>query len=76
MFQEITNPDSDELRKLLCLTKMGYSEAEASIAMERCGALFLFFLCTLFSLIVGRVSKFQLEMKKDPQKSHIFTCMY
>ncbi|XWS44161.1 hypothetical protein CRYUN_Cryun15aG0020900 [Craigia yunnanensis] len=35
--EEIMNPDSDEERKLLCLTKMGYSEAEASIAMERCG---------------------------------------
>ena len=49
------NPDSDEERKLLYLTKMGYSEVEASIAMERCGACFFFFifaifLCTLFLL--------------------------
>ncbi|XWS30372.1 hypothetical protein CRYUN_Cryun24cG0111600 [Craigia yunnanensis] len=35
--EEIMNPDSDEERKLLYLTKMGYSEAEASIAMERYG---------------------------------------
>ncbi|XVF14080.1 hypothetical protein REPUB_Repub09cG0026100 [Reevesia pubescens] len=35
--EEIMNPNSDEERKLLHLTKMGYSEAEASIAMERCG---------------------------------------
>ncbi|XP_022774401.1 DNA (cytosine-5)-methyltransferase DRM1-like isoform X2 [Durio zibethinus] len=34
---ETMNPDSDEERKLLYLTKMGYSKAEASIAMERCG---------------------------------------
>ncbi|KAE8683337.1 hypothetical protein F3Y22_tig00111210pilonHSYRG00319 [Hibiscus syriacus] len=36
--EEILNSDSDEENKLLCLTKMGYSEAEASIAMERCGS--------------------------------------
>ncbi|XVE67902.1 hypothetical protein DITRI_Ditri09bG0025300 [Diplodiscus trichospermus] len=35
--EEIMNPDSDEESKLLYLTKMGYSEVEASIAMERCG---------------------------------------
>ncbi|KAK8534056.1 hypothetical protein V6N13_028260 [Hibiscus sabdariffa] len=35
--EEIMNPDSDEESKLLYLTKMGYSEAEASVAMERCG---------------------------------------
>ncbi|XVE83983.1 hypothetical protein DITRI_Ditri16bG0132500 [Diplodiscus trichospermus] len=35
--EEMMNPDSDEERKLLSLTKMGYSEAEASIAIERCG---------------------------------------
>ncbi|GMJ04253.1 domains rearranged methylase 1 [Hibiscus trionum] len=35
--EEIMNPDSDEENKLLCLTKMGYSEAEASVAMDRCG---------------------------------------
>ncbi|KAE8729370.1 DNA (Cytosine-5)-methyltransferase DRM1/2 isoform 2 [Hibiscus syriacus] len=35
--EEILNSDSDEENKLLCLTKMGYSEAEAFIAMERCG---------------------------------------
>ena len=43
------NPESDEERKLWQLTKMGYSEAEASIAMERCGVS----LFTLFLLIVG-----------------------
>ncbi|KAE8707296.1 hypothetical protein F3Y22_tig00110384pilonHSYRG00328 [Hibiscus syriacus] len=35
--EEILNSNSDEENKLLYLTKMGYSEAEASIAMERCG---------------------------------------
>ncbi|KAE8674707.1 hypothetical protein F3Y22_tig00111721pilonHSYRG00108 [Hibiscus syriacus] len=35
--EEILNSDSDEENKLLYLTKMGYSEAEASITMERCG---------------------------------------
>ncbi|KAK8586923.1 hypothetical protein V6N13_085938 [Hibiscus sabdariffa] len=35
--EEIMNLDSDEESKLLYLTKMGYSEAEASVAMERCG---------------------------------------
>ncbi|KAE8700638.1 DNA (Cytosine-5)-methyltransferase DRM1/2 isoform 2 [Hibiscus syriacus] len=35
--EEILNFDSDEENKLLYLTKMGYSEAEASITMERCG---------------------------------------
>ncbi|XVF60270.1 hypothetical protein PTKIN_Ptkin08bG0031400 [Pterospermum kingtungense] len=35
--EEIMNPDSDEESKLLYLTKMGYSEAEASTAVERCG---------------------------------------
>ncbi|KAE8719506.1 DNA (Cytosine-5)-methyltransferase DRM1/2 isoform 3 [Hibiscus syriacus] len=35
--EEIPNSDSDEENKLLFLTKMGYSEVEASIAMERCG---------------------------------------
>ncbi|KAE8674888.1 hypothetical protein F3Y22_tig00111708pilonHSYRG00162 [Hibiscus syriacus] len=35
--EEILNSDSDDENKLLCLTKMGYSEVEASIAMERCG---------------------------------------
>ncbi|KAE8709771.1 DNA (Cytosine-5)-methyltransferase DRM1/2 isoform 2 [Hibiscus syriacus] len=34
--EEILNSDSDEKNKLLYLTKMGYSEVEASIAMERC----------------------------------------
>ncbi|XVF58052.1 hypothetical protein PTKIN_Ptkin07bG0031700 [Pterospermum kingtungense] len=34
--EEIMNLDSDE-NKLLCLTKMGYSEVDVSIAMERCG---------------------------------------
>ncbi|KAE8673347.1 hypothetical protein F3Y22_tig00111792pilonHSYRG00027 [Hibiscus syriacus] len=36
--EEILNSDSDEENKLLYLTKMGFSEAEASIAMERCGS--------------------------------------
>ncbi|KAE8655849.1 DNA (Cytosine-5)-methyltransferase DRM1/2 isoform 2 [Hibiscus syriacus] len=35
--EEILNPDSDEDNKLLYLTKIGYSEAEDSIDMERCG---------------------------------------
>ncbi|KAE8707582.1 DNA (Cytosine-5)-methyltransferase DRM1/2 isoform 2 [Hibiscus syriacus] len=35
--KKILNSDSDEENKLLYLTKMGYSEAEASIAMKRCG---------------------------------------
>ncbi|KAE8692582.1 shaggy-related protein kinase epsilon [Hibiscus syriacus] len=35
--EEILNSDSDEENKLLYLTKIGYSEAEASIAMKRCG---------------------------------------
>ncbi|KAE8665108.1 hypothetical protein F3Y22_tig00112678pilonHSYRG00014 [Hibiscus syriacus] len=35
--KEILNSDSDEENKLLYLTKIGYSEAEASIVMERCG---------------------------------------
>ncbi|KAE8690351.1 shaggy-related protein kinase epsilon [Hibiscus syriacus] len=35
--EEILNSDSDEENKLLYLTKMGYSEAEASIAMKICG---------------------------------------
>ncbi|KAE8727682.1 DNA (Cytosine-5)-methyltransferase DRM1/2 isoform 2 [Hibiscus syriacus] len=35
--EEILNSDSDKENKLLCLTKMGYSDAEVSIAMERCG---------------------------------------
>ncbi|KAE8668911.1 hypothetical protein F3Y22_tig00112281pilonHSYRG00106 [Hibiscus syriacus] len=35
--EEILNFDSNEENKLLYLTKMGFSEAEASIAMERCG---------------------------------------
>ncbi|KAE8655992.1 DEAD-box ATP-dependent RNA helicase 46-like isoform X2 [Hibiscus syriacus] len=35
--EKILNYDSDEENKLLYLTKMGYSEAEASIAIERCG---------------------------------------
>ncbi|KAE8716407.1 DNA (Cytosine-5)-methyltransferase DRM1/2 isoform 4 [Hibiscus syriacus] len=35
---EILNSDFDEENKLLYLTKMGYSEAEASIAMERCSS--------------------------------------
>ncbi|KAE8731196.1 DNA (Cytosine-5)-methyltransferase DRM1/2 isoform 2 [Hibiscus syriacus] len=35
--EKILNSDSDEENKLLYLTKMGYSEAEASIAMKRCG---------------------------------------
>ncbi|KAK8592984.1 hypothetical protein V6N12_045075 [Hibiscus sabdariffa] len=35
--EEIVCPASQEERKLLHLTKMGYSEAEASVAMERCG---------------------------------------
>ncbi|KAE8697118.1 hypothetical protein F3Y22_tig00110633pilonHSYRG00122 [Hibiscus syriacus] len=35
--EEILNSDSDEENKLLFLTKMGYSEAEALITMERCG---------------------------------------
>ncbi|KAE8672525.1 hypothetical protein F3Y22_tig00111837pilonHSYRG00046 [Hibiscus syriacus] len=34
--EEILNSDSDEENKLLYLTKTGYSEVEASIAMERC----------------------------------------
>ncbi|KAE8670840.1 DNA (Cytosine-5)-methyltransferase DRM1/2 isoform 4 [Hibiscus syriacus] len=34
--EEILNYDSDEENKLLYLTKMGYSKAEASIAMEIC----------------------------------------
>ncbi|KAE8712626.1 hypothetical protein F3Y22_tig00110239pilonHSYRG00141 [Hibiscus syriacus] len=35
--EEILNSDADEENKLLYLTKMGYSEAEASIATEKCG---------------------------------------
>ncbi|KAE8732090.1 shaggy-related protein kinase epsilon [Hibiscus syriacus] len=35
--KENLNSDSDDENKLLCLTKMGYSEAKASIAMERYG---------------------------------------
>ncbi|KAE8659274.1 hypothetical protein F3Y22_tig00116964pilonHSYRG00511 [Hibiscus syriacus] len=35
--EEILNSDSDEENKLLYLTKIGYSEVEASISMERCG---------------------------------------
>ncbi|KAE8684947.1 hypothetical protein F3Y22_tig00111105pilonHSYRG00786 [Hibiscus syriacus] len=35
--EEILNSDSDEENKPLYLMKMGYSDAEASIAMERCG---------------------------------------
>ncbi|KAE8702386.1 DNA (Cytosine-5)-methyltransferase DRM1/2 isoform 4 [Hibiscus syriacus] len=35
--EEILNSDSDEENKLLFLTKIGYSEVEVSIAMERCG---------------------------------------
>ncbi|KAE8703552.1 hypothetical protein F3Y22_tig00110467pilonHSYRG00045 [Hibiscus syriacus] len=35
--EEIMNSDSDEENKLLYLTKMGFSEAETSITMERCG---------------------------------------
>ncbi|KAE8717944.1 DNA (Cytosine-5)-methyltransferase DRM1/2 isoform 4 [Hibiscus syriacus] len=35
--EEIMNSDFDEESKLLYLTKMGFSEAEVSIAMERCG---------------------------------------
>ncbi|KAE8691257.1 DNA (Cytosine-5)-methyltransferase DRM1/2 isoform 2 [Hibiscus syriacus] len=35
--EEIMNSDSDEESKLLYLTKMGFSEAEASISLERCG---------------------------------------
>ncbi|KAE8664729.1 hypothetical protein F3Y22_tig00112738pilonHSYRG00185 [Hibiscus syriacus] len=34
--EEILNSNSDEESKLLYLTKMGFSEAEASIAMKRC----------------------------------------
>ncbi|KAE8681214.1 hypothetical protein F3Y22_tig00111338pilonHSYRG00313 [Hibiscus syriacus] len=34
--EEIMNSDSDEENKLLYLTKMGYSEAKASITMEIC----------------------------------------
>ncbi|KAE8676665.1 DNA (Cytosine-5)-methyltransferase DRM1/2 isoform 4 [Hibiscus syriacus] len=36
--EEIMNSDSDEESKLLYLTKMGFSEAEASITMERYGS--------------------------------------
>ncbi|KAE8704389.1 DEAD-box ATP-dependent RNA helicase 46-like isoform X2 [Hibiscus syriacus] len=36
--EEILNSDSDEENKLLHLTKMGFSEAEALITMERCGS--------------------------------------
>ncbi|KAE8665439.1 DNA (Cytosine-5)-methyltransferase DRM1/2 isoform 4 [Hibiscus syriacus] len=36
--EEIMNSDSDEESKLLYLKKMGFSEAEASITMERCGS--------------------------------------
>ncbi|KAE8732140.1 Detected protein of confused Function [Hibiscus syriacus] len=35
--EEILNSDSDEENKLLYLTKMGFSEAEALITMEVCG---------------------------------------
>ncbi|KAE8655046.1 DNA (Cytosine-5)-methyltransferase DRM1/2 isoform 2 [Hibiscus syriacus] len=35
--EEIMNSDFDEESKLLYLTKMGFSEAEVLIAMERCG---------------------------------------
>ncbi|KAE8691098.1 DNA (Cytosine-5)-methyltransferase DRM1/2 isoform 4 [Hibiscus syriacus] len=35
--EEILDSNSDEENKLLYLTKTGYSEAEGSIAMERCG---------------------------------------
>ncbi|KAE8712151.1 DNA (Cytosine-5)-methyltransferase DRM1/2 isoform 2 [Hibiscus syriacus] len=34
--EKILNSDSDKENKLLYLTKMGFSEAEASIIMERC----------------------------------------
>ncbi|KAE8702704.1 DNA (Cytosine-5)-methyltransferase DRM1/2 isoform 2 [Hibiscus syriacus] len=36
--EEIMNSDSDEESKLLYLTKMGFSEVEVSITMERCGS--------------------------------------
>ncbi|KAE8672530.1 DNA (Cytosine-5)-methyltransferase DRM1/2 isoform 4 [Hibiscus syriacus] len=36
--EETLNSDSDEENKLLYLTKIGYLEVEASIAMERCGS--------------------------------------
>ncbi|KAE8685593.1 hypothetical protein F3Y22_tig00111095pilonHSYRG00179 [Hibiscus syriacus] len=35
--EEILNSDSDKENKPLYLTKMGFSEAETSITMERCG---------------------------------------
>ncbi|KAE8660666.1 Detected protein of confused Function [Hibiscus syriacus] len=35
--EKILNSDFDEENKLLYLMKLGYSEADASIAMERCG---------------------------------------
>ncbi|KAE8701770.1 shaggy-related protein kinase epsilon [Hibiscus syriacus] len=35
--EEIMNSNSDEESKLLYLTKIGFSEAETSITMERCG---------------------------------------
>ncbi|GLT33247.1 hypothetical protein SLA2020_078510 [Shorea laevis] len=35
--EETINPDSDEESRLLFLTKMGYTEEEASAAIERCG---------------------------------------
>ncbi|KAE8705914.1 hypothetical protein F3Y22_tig00110415pilonHSYRG00161 [Hibiscus syriacus] len=36
--EEILYSDSDEESKLLYLTKMRFSEAEASIAMKKCGS--------------------------------------
>ncbi|XP_052882754.1 DNA (cytosine-5)-methyltransferase DRM1-like isoform X2 [Gossypium arboreum] len=69
--EEIMSPSSEEGRKLLHLTKMGYSEAEASVAMERCGLCYLIHFCNIFLLMVGRMSKFHLDSIKDPR---LFNC--
>ncbi|KAH1091327.1 hypothetical protein J1N35_018584 [Gossypium stocksii] len=44
---EIMSPSSEEGRKLLHLTKMGYLEVEASVAMERCGLCYLIHICNI-----------------------------
>lgn len=67
------SPSSEEGRKLLHLIKMGYSEAEASVAMERCGLCYLIHICNIFLLMVGRMSKFHLDSIKDPR--HFNCCI-
>jgi hypothetical protein len=43
ILQEITSPTSEEEKVLMSLIKMGYTEEEASIAIERCGIILDFF---------------------------------